>query len=207
LDARPKGAGGPGATGLRERLYAGDSDNPDTEDDERYNTLAGEGTGLGSSTTIYFTPGEVPRCGRSIAAQDDDVLLHEMVHALRIMQGLGNPIPTSFGGAGGVDMTGYQDEEEFLAVVITNVYISAKDPNLPLRRTYHDAAIPLDKPLNTDKGFVDDRGHAAVLNHYHTWPVFHALADLKTMPFNPLRESLNRFRASTRAPAPGRRVK
>jgi hypothetical protein len=200
LDARPKGAGARGAD-RRDKLYSGASDNPDTDDvDERYNTMPGEGTGLGANTTIYFTPGEVSKCRSGAAAQDDDVLLHEMVHALRMMQGLGNPIPTVSPNIHGMHMEGYKDEEEFLAVVITNVYLSAKDPNLPLRRTYHDVSL-LERPLNTDKGFVDDRGHAEVLSHYHAWPMFHALAALKTPPFNPFRESLNRFRAATRAPS------
>ena len=40
-----------------------------------------------------------------------------MIHALRNMQGKTNHIPT--------DDSGYDNDEEFLAIVATNVYISA----------------------------------------------------------------------------------
>jgi hypothetical protein len=55
----------------------------------------------------------------------DTVLLHEMIHGLRQIQGRDNKWP----------MTGsvrdYENEEEFLAIQITNVYTSSKGGTRP----------------------------------------------------------------------------
>jgi hypothetical protein len=70
---------------------------PDT--DERYEdsniNRSDTGTGDGSSVEISFDPDNYTESciRRGAASQPDDVLLHEMVHALRMMQGKYNQIP------------------------------------------------------------------------------------------------------------------
>jgi hypothetical protein len=104
-----------------------------------------------------------------------------MVHALRMMQGQYNPVPTK--------NQFYDDEEEFLAIVVANVYISQKDAAALLRGNHHDRDR-LWPPLNTSAGFVADKENYNVLQNYQSkWlPTFTNLARLVTPQFNPFRE-------------------
>jgi hypothetical protein len=79
---------------------------------------ADKGTGEGSSVEIGFDPDNYSEAciKRGPGSQPDVVLLHEMVHALRMMQGQYNKVPTK--------NAFYDDEEEFVAIVIANVYLS-----------------------------------------------------------------------------------
>jgi Effector protein len=76
------------------------------------------GEGGGSDSTIEFTPGMYTG---SIMAREakapDEVLFHELVHASRQMRGVEDSIPVN---------AGYADQEEYLAVVLTNIYLSEK---------------------------------------------------------------------------------
>jgi hypothetical protein len=90
-----------------------------------------QGTGRGSSAEIIFSPtgsllspcsaanpdpSTTNRCTQT-ERQADDTLLHEMVHAVRIMAGLLNPIPTP-------EKKTYDHEEEFFAILVQNIYMS-----------------------------------------------------------------------------------
>ena len=101
-----------------------------------------------------------------------------MVHALRDMQGVSNPVPTTLR---------YKNEEEFLAMVVTNVYISKKKGNTLLRPDYLHYG-PLQPPLNTSDGFLKDDENRRILEFYsNAWqPVFGLLGDVDTL-FNPFR--------------------
>src|SRR5262249_49471056 len=80
----------------RGKWYAGNNDDPDTDEiDERYNPAPdswGDAQGGGSDDVVFFTPrGKDISCARGYgmcAQQDDEILLHELVHALRDMQGV-----------------------------------------------------------------------------------------------------------------------
>lgn len=174
--------------GLRDKWYAGKADNPETEDiDERYDPALpswGDVKGGGSNASLYFTPGgggtdKACSAGHGTCASlDDEILLHEMVHALRYMQGVDNPVPT----------TGrYKNEEEFLALVVTNVYMSKKKGNKLLRPDYERVG-PLQAPWNTSDGFLTDSENKSILEYYSkAWqPVFGQLGDIETA-FNPFR--------------------
>ena len=144
----------------------------------------GDPKGGGSSDIIYFTPhGTDETCARGsgmCAQQEDEILLHEMVHALRDMQGLTNHVPTAWL---------YKDEEEFLAIVVANVYISKKTgKNNLLRRDYRRVG-PLEAPWNTSDGFLKDEKNRTVLEYYvKFWqPVFDQLGKVDTV-FNPFRK-------------------
>ena len=173
----------------RARQYAGkddhedDADNPsdhDTRNDpvvnEKYRAKGG-----GSDVIIYFTPGldGDKSCASGAgycAANPDSILLHEMVHALCDMQGLSNPVPTSLR---------YKNEEEFLAIVVTNVYISQTKSNNLLRLEYRRTG-PLQPPCNTTDGFLKDPEHMTILKYYaQNWqPIFGELGHVQTK-FNP----------------------
>lgn len=188
----PKGTGG-NRTDLRGKWYLGKSDDEDTEDhDERFDAAGPSkvAAGGGSNALLYFTPGEWGKsgCFNGVnGSMPDEVLAHELVHALRIMQGLFNQVPTV--------NPRYENEEEFLAIVAANVYISAKyndNTHLVADHVSHDRLRP---PLNTSKGFVDDRDNSRLLSeHLFAWrPVFASLAGLQTPKFNPFREALSRL--------------
>ena len=171
----------------RGKWYAGFSDDVDTDDfDERYKTAQpkwGDSLGGGSSDSIFFTPHGIDKsCARGYgmcAQQDDEVLLHEMVHALRDMQGLSDPVPTT---------PRYKNEEEFLAIVVTNVYISKKSGNKLLRRDYQRVGA-LEPPFNTSDGFLTDDENREILEYYAKYwqPVFGQLGNTNTA-FNPFRK-------------------
>jgi hypothetical protein len=111
----------------------------------------------------------------------DEVLLHEMVHALRQMQGKSNPIPTED------TLRKYDNEEEFLAIVVSSVYMSAH--NKTQLRADHWGFKALDRALNTSAGFLTDAGNFKLMDIYKlVWqPSFWLL---RTVPatFNPFRE-------------------
>src|SRR5262245_54051818 len=71
--------------------------------------------GLGSPVTLHYTPA---MWNLPFAGGPDDVLLHELVHAMRQEQGVMLPLPTAGGNAG------YDNDEEFLAILLTNIALS-----------------------------------------------------------------------------------
>jgi hypothetical protein len=79
------------------------------------------GTGLGSSSTIRFTPDMWGPNGaskiRAPGYDADEIMYHEMVHAARQMRGVQEDIRVN---------AGYDDIEEYLATVITNIYMSER---------------------------------------------------------------------------------
>jgi hypothetical protein len=88
----------------------------------------------------------------------------------------------------------YDDEEELLAIVVANVYVSQKDPAAFLHGNHHDHDR-LWPPQNTSAGFVADKDNYNVLQIYRlTWlPTFTNLAMLVTPQFNPFREVRNKL--------------
>jgi hypothetical protein len=174
----------------RGRWYAGKDDNEETETDpathqgdERYDPVdpSWKAVGGGSDAKIYFTPGggsnKACAAGHGTCAElDEDILVHEMVHALRMMQGLFNPVPTTLR---------YKNEEEFLAIVVTNVHISKQRGNHLLRPDYQKVG-PMQSPWNTTAGFLKNDENKRILEYYSTkWqPIFGQLGDVHT-GFNP----------------------
>jgi Effector protein len=186
--AAPNGVGGNGPA----IWYKGYPDDVTTPNDERYEksniVTDDKGTGAGSGVEIGFDPDNYTEAciKRGPSSQPDEVLLHEMVHALRMMQGQYNKVPTK--------NAFYDDEEEFLAIVIANVYTSQKDAAALLRGNHHDHER-LWPPLNTSAGFIADKDNYNVLQIYRlTWlPTFTNLAMLVTPKFNPFREVRNKL--------------
>jgi hypothetical protein len=81
------------------------------------------GTGSGSDAVAYFTPGISDCSGTScpISERGDEMLFHELVHVLRMAAGKYHckPMPSK-------QKKQYTSEEEFYAVLITNIYMSEK---------------------------------------------------------------------------------
>lgn len=76
----------------------------------------------------------------------DDTLLHELVHALRLVRGLMCRQPLG---------DGWEDSEEFLAVMITNMYLSEKGKHYALRGDYGRTFKPLASPGSFAFGYKE----------------------------------------------------
>jgi len=91
----------------------------------------GDGTGSGSNAFVRFTPrmwaGDGPCVihGNSPGGRSDEILLHELVHALRITLALQDCSPL---------VGGYDTFDEFAAVIITNMH--SREVGRPLRRNH-----------------------------------------------------------------------
>ena len=107
------------------------------------------------------------------------VLFHEMIYALRDMQGKANHVPT--------EDSDYTNEEEFIAIVCTNVYISAGGGSH--FRADHQGHEFLKPPLNTSAGYLSNSDNLKSLTCFRlTWTeLFMAMAGIPT-PFNPFAE-------------------
>src|SRR5258707_6053782 len=163
------------------------------------------GTGLGSDALILFDPrmsginGQVAAMYRSrnrddhlgkdgyyyelIGWQEDETLFHELVHALRIMQGQWYPEVLGRQWSGKYDFT-----EEFYGILIANIYMSEKG-RVVLRADHRQGA--LSKIENTSKLFLrQDDNLALVKNLSCTSPsLFNKIAQVQPMGgFNPIRE-------------------
>ena len=119
------------------------------------------GSGEGSDATVRFSPsmfgfGVTGACAAfagAPGASPSQVLFHELAHAYRFNGGKFHPRPTIGGGAS------YTNEEEFFAVVLSNVLTSDPSYSTGNRtlRADHAGFNPLAPALTTSKGFV---GHA-----------------------------------------------
>lgn len=180
VDSAPKGA----SARQRPYWYRGNADNPGTpRDDERYDMvpMGPVGTGKGSDVVITFSPENI-KAKRVYDRSPETVLFHELVHTLRIFQGLLNPVPT--------EEMKWMNEEEWLAVVLTNVYMSAGG-STRLRGGYGDYAKRLEAPENTSSGFLTSENLKLLDKLYPFWgPVFTDVGFVIVAPFNPIREYL-----------------
>jgi hypothetical protein len=82
------------------------------------------GLGNGTNATVEFAPG--------IWDDPDEVLYHELVHASRIVRGVLDRMPVDHN---------YDDAEEYLAVVLTNIYMSEKGQFSHLRADHADGLL------------------------------------------------------------------
>ncbi|WP_395664614.1 M91 family zinc metallopeptidase [Methylocella sp.] len=105
------------------------------------------GTGRGTNSLIRYTP-QLWGPGRAAnskadADQPDVVIFHELVHAARQARGLQEP------NAPGDDYRDYDNFEEYVAIVVTNIYMSER--NLAGLLGGHD-----DEPLRRPEKFLDN---------------------------------------------------
>ena len=153
-------------------------------------TVTKLGTGEGSDVEIHFDIDlyESGCAHHGPGSLVDEVLIHELVHALRSMQGEHNAIPVpSNPDLFMVTHDEYDTEEEFLAIVVANVY-SSRNGGTQLRAG-HRGHFALKPPLNTSAGFLQEPIHNKYMNIYRlTWK--HTFYKLAVIPatFNPFAE-------------------
>jgi hypothetical protein len=125
------------------------------------------GSGTGSGVNIFFTARR-----HNGAEGPDEVLLHELVHASRKVHGVLQRMP----------VTGdYGNQEEFLAVLVANIYRSEKGRD-PL--DYHGR--PIDAAAFLDSVSPSPRLLLALLRNNQPM-LFETLAQIEA-PFNPVRQ-------------------
>jgi hypothetical protein len=176
------------------RYPAGHADSPTTRDrDEREDLSDTFGTGTGTKVEVHFSPWmwrEGGACSmlKYYGAQPDEVLVHELFHALRMMKGIHYASPL-YG-----NLRGYDDAEEFYAIVVTNVYISVKcGCTVGLRADRLRSNAELHYPLNTSAGFLKDLDNLEWVFYLSMSDreLFLALAAVVGARFNPFREYVN----------------
>jgi hypothetical protein len=86
----------------------------------------GSGTGKGANVMIAYSPELwlAPDRPKAPGVDPDEVLFHELVHASRQLRGVMLMSPLT---------GGWGNEEEYLAIIITNLYLSEKDKSLRAR--------------------------------------------------------------------------
>jgi hypothetical protein len=118
----------------------------------------GREAGSGSDSSVHFSADtweSLPTCSKavtsgclpSIFAQNrgpDDLLVHELVHSIREMRGqlMLNPTRTK----------GYENEEEYFAVLVQNIYASEK--GMTILRRDHIGHGAQQRGLSTSEGFL-----------------------------------------------------
>ncbi|MFL6972398.1 MAG: hypothetical protein ACJ8F2_10830 [Xanthobacteraceae bacterium] len=129
---------------------------------------APKGTGTGSSAEIYFTA--------SRHRAPDETLLHELIHASRMVDGVWYPMPVN---------GGYGNQEEFLAILVENIYRSEKGE----KRLSDYKGHPIDTAKFLDATSPSPRAVIAGMRGKQP-SLFSALAALpRGMPaFNPVRQ-------------------
>jgi hypothetical protein len=108
-----------------------------------------KGTGTGADVTVDYTPsmwGPGSKT-RGPASDPDEVLLHELIHASRQVKGVSRRREVD---------GGYDNEEEFIAIMIDNIYLSEKG-RTRLRGTHQSNAKGNHDTLVYPEGFLDNK--------------------------------------------------
>jgi hypothetical protein len=130
------------------------------------------------------------RSGGAIA-EPHEILFHELVHAYRHVAE--SPVKLSLGGG----LKGHTDFEEFIAVLVTNIYASANGKKV-LRRDHRGHKALQDRFEDSFRFFELSRMAYPLVDEFcRTNSVFCLLLSTVKAPFNPIRayyEDTNRAR-------------
>lgn len=155
------------------------------------------GTGVGSDSVIRFSPflfgyggtaskgpkPEIP--AGSPGTTPSAVLFHEMAHSYRHMSGQYQKMPLQGGRAG------YNNEEEFFAIVLSNIFVTDPTSEI-LRRTLradHRGFNQLAPALSTSKGFLSEKPNERLIGKIGSQEPGLMLDLLKVRAtFNPFKE-------------------
>ena len=138
----------------------------------------GVGAGRGSAVVLEYTPGMwVPGNPNSTPLATptgaQEMLLHELVHAIRQMRGVADTRA----------LANYDSRDEFHAILVTNIYRSERKIT-PLRRDHHGFQ-PL---VNPSAFYTQPRNKLLVMDLCREMQAFtRALADVDCS-FNPIRQ-------------------
>jgi Effector protein len=140
----------------------------------------------GDDVFVEFSPDAFTRGGASRPAgpgmDPDDVLFHELVHATRQLAGVVYFMPVN---------QNYDNEEEYLAIVLSNIYIRNKRRDNPLRGD-HDSGILRDPDHFLDNVQRVDLEPRMLLERFrlHQALFFKDLADIdfSITSFNPVKQ-------------------
>jgi hypothetical protein len=159
------------ATAKGERMY--DKDGKDWDCHEKFDgTKVCRGTGTGSSVDIFYPQANPLGLSYSTDETDDEILLHELVHALRTVSGVRHRKHV---------LGGYRNQEEFLAVLVANMYRSEKHRGL---MDYDEDPISAKRFLHTV--FLNPTEIIRRLRDENP-ALFAALLGVKA-PFNPVKQ-------------------
>jgi Effector protein len=148
--------------------------------------------GGGSASTIwydsmYFSAAAMKKRDPGHHWRPDDILFHECVHAMRQILGVWHAAP----------MPEWKNQEEFYAVMMTNIYLSRAGREADMRGDYSPAFRPLDNALRYGYLATDrNRAGQAFASKYNFEIVsfrsdtFNIYQPFSQMPlgWNPLRE-------------------
>ncbi len=114
----------------------------------------------------------------------EDVLFHELIHALRSLKGVSDRRRT--------ETADYVSVEEFAACLITNITLNEKNPRGPLR--YGEINFkPMPEPFRTSAGYLRHTEHVDLIRRLYGQDVslMHNIAGSPHQnPFNPIRRYL-----------------
>jgi hypothetical protein len=151
------------------------------------------GTGQGSNVTVRFLPwmfgfggsGAASAPPTSAGAGPSAVLFHELCHAYRDMRG------TRYLGATMGGRVFYNNEDEFFAILLTNIFVSDPSTQVQVRtlRADHAGFAPLAANRSTSSGFLSDSANTRLMvRQFVSEPMLaNALRAVKT-GFNPIRQ-------------------
>lgn len=157
-----------------------------------------DGKYRGTLTLVHFTPDAEERGNDARAGmRADEVLLHELVHALGMVAGhlFNTPMGDEF-----------DDEDEFKAILVTNIYSS--EIGRPLRLSHHgllsatgagftELSNPLTGPLADSDEYL--RKYYPVIKKVIEahWVMANTLGGLEYIRFNPIAKYLHPRRPTT----------
>ncbi len=121
---------GPSFTGFLKYNFSS-NDSFKKNRDEQY------GTGKGSTSFLYFDPWTWtdPRCRGGVGSLADEILFHEIVHAIRQAMGIAQASSTR---------TKMDTFEEYVAITLANMYTSDVRPQAKLRDNHHGFTMMTD---------------------------------------------------------------
>jgi hypothetical protein len=153
----------------------------------------GSGEGTGDDSFVEFSPEAFvsgsPSRPPGPGMEPDEVLFHELVHASRQVVGVVYFLPVT---------QGYDNEEEYIAIVLCNIYIR-ESHNAAALRGDHGQATLNDPEHFLDNGQRVDLAHRMLLERFRLRQqhFFDDLAriDASTTPFNPVRQYSEELKA------------
>lgn len=138
------------------------------------------GNGRISFSPAMWKTGGVCSGGTGLGKEEDEILLHELLHAFRAVRGTADK--TSFYKPEKM----YHDIEELFAILITNIYMSEKGKT-KFRRD-HVGFGELPAKWSTSEGFMKDQDFFYwVEKFWFAEPQFVGMISAMQIPFNPFR--------------------